>query len=214
MSARPTLAAVVIAWAAAGGCGAAAPPVVLDGSWPAPTARASVDDATDAYAAQTAAWTRHATLRRGYREVLTVDATLLAPPWRVAHAERAAALSGQPVAPLLEAERAADDEAYAVQLLLTTWERRENNLDQGERATWQVALIAEDGTVVPARRVARDKRPRTAIAAEFPTMGDFAQAYVAYFPRELALLGPSTREVRLRLHGTQGAVELRWQQPR
>lgn len=195
------------------GCHVTPAPVPLVGTWPALPALADADDADDLYRDETAAWTRSGNVRNGYREVLQVAATLAAPPWQVARVARTAALHADD-APArdarLEAARSADTESVTVYLAVATWDRRENNLDRGARASWAALLIADDGTRLSPTKIERDKRPRPVLRAEFPHLDDFAEVYAVTFPRPATLFGPAVQTIRLRLIGAEGAVELRW----
>ncbi len=209
---RPRL-ALALALALAG-CHATPGPVPLTGSWPAlPTLATDADDADDLYRDETAIWTRSGNVRNGYREVLRADATLAAPPWQVARVARTAALHGDDAAARdarLDAVRSADAETVLVYLAVATWDRRENNFDRGARASWTALLIASDGARLAATKIERDKRPRPVLRAEFPHLEDFAEVYTLTFPRPASLFGPSVADVRLRLIGAEGAVELTW----
>lgn len=193
-----------MAFALIAACATAPPRVPLDGAWP--QAPATYDEAHDT-------WTRRATLRDGYREVLTVEATLKAPPWRAAHARHVASLRGGSDEALLAAAREADAGGVEVELVVTAWDRAENDLDRGARASWQVALLTDDGAAIAPRTVVRDRRPPSTIRAEYPGLGHFAQAYAVTFPRDVPVFGPTTRRLRLRVSGTQGALELAWDAP-
>lgn len=210
------VAMVAGAMAAASGCRSAPPRVPLTSAWPAPAASDSVADADARYQATTKRWTRHGLVRNGYREVVSVDATLASPAWLAAKVERDAALAGD--GPTEREARwttaqAADATSYVVHLLIATWDRRENNLDRGERASWTVTLMGDDGRRLAPTKVVRDKRPRPVIRAEFDHLGDFAEAYTITFPRDVPLFGDGARQIRLRVSGAEGATELSWDAP-
>ena len=101
-------------------------------------------------------------------------------------------------------------DTYEVTILLSTWDRRENDLHRGPRASWHVALIDETGTAITPTTIERDRRPENVIRADYPHYGDFMQAYVAKFPKTLELMKPGAHEFRLRVWGPRGAVELTW----
>ena len=195
------LALIVIA-----ACGAP-PPVKLTEEWPASTA--DYDDVT-------ATWTRRTTLRGQFQEALDLAATFKSPEWRAAHAARDAdhrGLTGD-----ARAQRRAQAQAemagpYEVELLVTTWDRRENDLDRGKKSVWHVVLVDEAGHEVEPLEIIKDKRPVLTLRAEFPTFGDFATAYVARFPRTSPLFGPNVHAVRLRMSSERGGVELVWAAP-
>ena len=206
---------VALLLASAIGCGSAPPTVPLTGAWPAQAA-ADFDDLDDHYQEQTALWTRRGRVRTGYREVLIVDATLASPPWLAAKAARDGALAGDNAAERdarLAKVQADDATGYVVHLLVATWDRRENNLDRGAAASWAPVLIAENGARLSPSKIARDKRPRPVLRAEFAHLGDFAEAYTVTFPRDVALFRDDAKQIRMRLIGTEGAVELSWDAP-
>ncbi len=199
-------------WLAALGLAAAcvksAPPVDLHAGWPAGDVRAADYDAA------TRTWTRTGKLRRDYQLVAEVHATLKAPPWRAAWIARRAErgnLTGDGRAQLEAEQRAADAEALEVEIVLTTWDRRENDLDRGDKSVWRMVLVDAAGVEVPPSEVKRDRRPDNVIRAEYPSYGDFSRAYVARFPREL--LGAGDRLV-LKMSSTRGGFDLVWQDPR
>lgn len=190
----------------AAACGGAAR-VPLTNEWPA---RAGAFDE------ETRRWTRSESMSAAYQQVLSVDATLLAPSWRAARAARDARLRA--LGPAATEELAAKARADAtgpweIELLVTTWDRRENDLHRGDRATWRVALLDEQGNEIAPIEVVRDRRPQHVVRAEYPHLGDFAQPYIARFPKDKVVLGPQVRRVRLRLTSVRGAVELQWLAP-
>lgn len=207
MSAAARAAATgLLALLLAAGCATARVP--LTNEWPV-----SAGD----YQAVTRAWTRSASLTQDYQLVIAAEATLLSAPWRAAKAEREARLRGLGPAArqaLLDAERAqAQQGPWEIELLVTTWDRKENDLHRGPRASWRVALLDEQGNEIAPVEVTRDRRPPHVVRAEFAHLGDFAQAYVVRFAKEVPLLGPGVRRVRLRVTSARGAVELAWLAP-
>src|SRR5207249_3490286 len=104
------------------------------------------------------------------------------------------------------AKKAALTDPFEVELLVTTWDRKENDLDRGKRSVWHVVLLDEQGKEIEPLEIVRDKRPTFTLRAEFPAYGDFATAYVAKFPRASGVLGPSVKRVRLRMSSERGAV--------
>ena len=154
-----------------------------------------------------------AVLRGQYQvEVLDLSATLKSPEWREAHALRDADfrnLVGDARDARVAQAQAEAGGPYEVELLVTTWDRRENDLERGKRSVWRVVMV--DGTgheIEPPSKIVRDKRPLFVVRAEFPGFGDFATAYIARFPRTTPLLGPSVRLVRLRMSSERGGVEV------
>lgn len=193
---------------AAGGCGGADPAVRLGEDWPATPRRD--------YAEVTEQWTRTARMRSPYQEALELAATFKSPEWRAARAEKdadARGLTGEARAQRMEQARAEAAGPYEFQLMVVTWDRRENDLDRGAKSVWRVRLLDERGMEIEPLEIVKDKRPPFIIREEFPAFGDFATAYVARFPRDRPILGPEVREVRLRFSSSRGGVGLSWKAP-
>jgi len=190
-------------------CGPAAPPVHLTEDWPARTSAAEYDQIT-------AAWTRSAVIRGQYQEVLDLAVTFKSPEWRAVHAARDAehrGLTGEARDQQLAQAHAEMAGPYEVELMVTTWDRRENDLDRGQKSVWRVRLVDEQGREIEPIEIIKDRRPTFTLRSEFPALGDFAVAYVARFPRTLPVLGPSVRSLRLRISGERGGVEVAWNAP-
>jgi hypothetical protein len=207
-SASAAAAALVVGVAVVAACGPPPPPIVLAEDWPAA--------APGSYKAVTTVWTRTATLRGAYQEVLDLAATFKSAQWRYVHALRTAqdrGLAGNQLTETLDAARADVSGPYEVELLVTTWDRRENDLDRGAKSVWHVALVDEAGHEITPLEIVKDRRPNFVVRAEFPAFGDFATAYVARFPRVTPLLGPNIHQVRLRMSSERGGVEVSWQVP-
>jgi hypothetical protein len=199
------LAAGVLA-ALAFGCGSrAAGPVSLDGTWP---------ERPGSYGDVHEQWTRHGVLRKYPSIVLEVYATFKSPAWRAAHASHLAErrnMSNAARAVFLEQTRlASENEPYEVQLLVTTHDRRENDLTKGKRSVWRVVLVDQQGNEIEPISIERDRRPFEVIRAEFPDFGDFAEPYVARFPRDVVLLGHDVTQFSLKMGSARGGVELVW----
>jgi hypothetical protein len=190
-------------------CGPAVTPVRLTEDWPAAKTPLDYDEITRA-------WTRTGTIRGQYQEVLDLAVTFKSPEWRAAHAARDADHRG-----LIGAERdqvMAQAQAemagpYEVELMVTTWDRRENDLDRGKRSVWRVVLVDDHGNEIEPIEILKDRRPTFTLRSEFPALGDFAVAYIARFPRQTALLGPNVHQLRLRISGERGGVEVAWSSP-
>lgn len=208
MSQRPGLlssaALAAVLAALLSGCAAPSKAVSLGGEWPAQV---------DAFADVTHTWTRSTSMSANAQQVLSVDATLLAPDWRAARAVRDAERRGLGPearnALLLQAQEDAKG-PFEVEVLLTTWDRSENDLNRGKRATWKVALLDGAGNEIVPVEIVRDRRPAYMLKADFPLYGDFAEAYIVRFPKEAQVLGPQIKQVRLRLASVRGSVELTW----
>jgi hypothetical protein len=185
-------------------CASTPAAVRLDESWPA---RAPDYDET------TTAWTRHTMMRGDYQEALSLDAIFKSPDWRAAHAARDAehrGLDGAAREGVIAQAQADMAGPYEVELLLTTWDRRENDLDRGKKSVWRVVLVDEQGKEIEPLEIVKDKRPSYVLRAEFPAYGDFATAYVARFPRTAPVLGANVHTLKLRLSSERGGAEVVW----
>lgn len=204
MKAAAVTAAITVALAA---CGEVPPVIRLDELWPS---------VLYGYEAVTDAWTRDSSLRGQYQETLDLRATFKSPDWRAAHAQRVAenrGLDGAARDPVFAQAKADMAGPYEFELMFTTWDRRENDLDRGKNSVWRVFLVDDQGHEIAPLDIRRDRRPLYTIRAEFPAMGDFATAYVAQFPRTQPVLGPNVHALRMRLSGERGGVELSWAAP-
>jgi len=191
----------------AAACGAADPRVRLTGEWPPHSGD---------YLTVTQEWTRSAVLRGSYQEVMELSATLKSPEWHAAHAERDAknrGLVGEAKAQRLAQAQAEAAGPFEFELMVSTWDRRENDLDRGKKSVWRVVLLDAEGKEIEPLEIVRDKRPAFVVRAEFPAFGDFATAYVLRFPREANVLGPNVRRVQLRISGERGGLQLNWDAP-
>lgn len=185
-------------------CGHASPNVSLDNKWP--TQVRDYDDVTEE-------WTRKTSLRDQYQEIADIAVVFRSPEWRASHATRDANnrhLTGEARDQVLAQAQAAAAGPYEVELLVTTWDRRENDLDRGKKSVWRVVLIGEDGKEIEPLEIVKDKRPTFTIRADYPVLGDFATAYVARFPPEAPVLGPNVRKVRLVMSSARGGLEVTW----
>jgi hypothetical protein len=183
------------------------PNVKLTEDWPA--------NAGD-YVATTKRWTRSTILNGQYQEVLGVVATFKSPEWRAAHVAREAetrGLTADGLAQLVAQEQADAAGPYEIEMLVTTWDRRENDLQRGKKSVWRVVMVDDQGKEIEPIEITRDKRPTFIVRAEYPLLGDFAEPYIARFPRTEPLMGPAVRQLRLRMSSEQGGVELHWDAP-
>jgi hypothetical protein len=190
-----------------GACAGAPPKVRLDDAWP---------KEVDAYEDVTERWTRKTELQTSYQQVIELVAILKSPEWRAARAVRDANLrgvQGQARDAVLAQAQADMAGPWEVELLVTTWDRRENDLNRGAKSVWRVVLIDDQGNEIEHLEIVKDKRPANTVRADFPEFGDFATAYVARFPRDKVVLGAGVRKVRLRMSSPRGAVEVAWEAP-
>src|SRR5262249_29361163 len=91
-------------------------------------------------------WTRKAQLRASYQEVCELVATLKSSEWRAAQAMQDAEVRGLIGAARderLARARAEIAGPYELEVMVTTWDRRENDLDRGKKSVWRVVLIDE-----------------------------------------------------------------------
>jgi hypothetical protein len=211
MSCRAAIAVASLAAALAAACASSPPPVELSESWPA-----RAGDFEDV----SRKWTRHGRERTGpddrgnvIDQALDVIATFKSPEWRAAYVQYRAEHNKLPpgeVAALTAREQADDKQHYEVMLLVATYDPRLNDLQKGARSIWRVALVDATGAEIVASEIKRDRRPRSAIAAEFPGLGDFHEPYVARFPRTVNLLRPDANRFSLKVTSSQVGVELVW----
>ncbi|HEY5946501.1 MAG TPA: hypothetical protein VIV40_13460 [Kofleriaceae bacterium] len=196
---------VILALAVVGfGCGPKHPPVDLSGRWPT-----TAED----YDKTTGRWTRSGQTRDQYQEILELAATFRSPEWRAAYASRDAYFRGlQGAAREARMAQAKADDAgpYEVELMVTTWDRRENDLDRGKKSIWRVVLLDDQDNEIEPIEIVKDKRPAFTVRSDFPAFGDFAVAYIARFPRDKQLLGPNVARLRLRMSSVRGFVVLTW----
>ena len=192
-------------------CAGAPPNPRFVGTWPTETPPSS------AYDRETAAWSRGGELHANFQQVAKLHALIKAPSWRAAWVARRAeqgSLSPGAKQELLTAQQAADQEALEVVLVLTTWDRSENDLDRGARSVWRVALVDADGNEHLPVEIKRDRRPEMVLRAEYPGVDDFSKVYVAKFPRDIHVYGDDVQQVGLRVSSPRGGIELTWQADR
>ena len=185
-------------------CAVSHPTVRLTEDWPA-TPRD--------YASVVRDWTRKAQLHASYQEVCELVATFKSAKWRAAFARHDAdlrGLVGEGREQRIAQSRADVAGPYELEIMLTTWDRRENDLDRGKKSVWRVVLIDEDGQEIEPLEIVRDRRPAFVVRAEFPALGEFATPYIARFPRTRPIFGPSAKHVRLRMSSTRGGLEVAW----
>jgi hypothetical protein len=195
--------ALWLAWSCAA-CAVAYPSVKLSEDWPAQPRD---------YSTVVQDWTRKAQLRANYQEVCELVATLKAPEWRAAFAVRDAdsrGLAGQAREQRIAESRADVAGPYEVEVMLTTWDRRENDLDRGKKSVWRIVLLDQTGHEIEPLEIIRDRRPSFVVRAEFPALGEFAMPYVVRFPRTTPIFGPTAKQIRLRMSSTRGGLEVDW----
>lgn len=160
------------------------------------------------YQQTTIEWTRRAKLHQTYQEIIQLAATYKSAAWRAAHATKEAdarGLTGAARDQHVAQARGAATAAVEIEMLVTTWDRRENDLDRGASSVWRVRLLDDGGGEIAPLEIIKDKRPVLAVRADFPAMGDFATPYVARFP-----IKPGMSTIRLRMSSSRGGVEVSW----
>jgi hypothetical protein len=200
-AARVTVLVTVLVGAA---CTVSYPGVRLTEDWPA-TPRDYTSVVHD--------WTRKAQLHASYQEVCELVAIFKSAEWRAAFARHDAdlrGLVGEGREQRIAQSRAEVAGPYELEIMLTTWDRRENDLDHGKRSVWRVVLIDENGQEIEPLEIVRDRRPAFVVRAEFPALGEFATPYIARFPRTRPIFGPGAKQVRLRMTSTRGGLEVDW----
>ncbi len=203
---RSAICIAAIVWLCSA-CAVTYPTVRLTEDWPA-TIRDYDDVVQD--------WTRKAQLHANYQEVCELVATFKSAEWRAAHALHDAeirGLTGSAREQRLAQSRAEVAGPYELEVMVTTWDRRENDLDRGKKSVWRIVLIDESGQEVEPLEIVKDRRPSFVVRAEFPSLGEFATPYVARFPRTAQILGPAAKQVRLRMSSTRGGLEVHWNAP-
>jgi len=203
---KPAVFLFAIVWLLAS-CGATSRPVRLTEDWPA-----TIRD----YGVVVQDWTRRAELRGDYQEVCELVATLKSPEWRASHAVHDAeirALTGDAREQAIVLARAEVAGPFEFEVMVTTWDRRENDLDRGKKSVWRIVLIDETGREIEPIEIVRDRRPAFVVRAEFPALGEFATPYIVRFPRAAEIFGSTVKQVRLRMSSPRGGLEVVWKAP-
>ncbi|HLL21915.1 MAG TPA: hypothetical protein VK427_07280 [Kofleriaceae bacterium] len=155
-------------------------------------------------------WTRKGEMRQRYQAALNVAVTFKSLQWREAFARKTAedrGLEGAALEQHIEQAKADDAGPLEFQMIVTTWDRRENDLERGKKSVWRVVLLDEQGMEIEPLEIVRDKRPDYIIRAEFHDMPNFSRAYVARFPRD-KITDPS--KLRMHMSSPRGGVRLVW----
>ena len=132
-------------------------------------------------------------LRGEYQEVLDLAVTFKSPEWRAAHAARDAehrGLTGDARDQRLAQAQAEMAGPYEVELMVTTWDRRENDLDRGQKSVWRVVLVDEQGREIEPIEIVKDAGRRSSLRSEFPALGDFADGVRRAVPAHAAAARP------------------------
>jgi hypothetical protein len=162
------------------------------------------------YERTTTTWTRKGEMRQRYQEALTVAVTFKSMQWREAFARKTGedrGLTGPALDQHIAKAKADDAGPLEFQMIVVTWDRRENDLDRGKKSVWRIALLDDQGMEVEPLEIVKDKRPKFIIRAEFPAMGDFGEAYIVRFPREKVT---NLSNLRLHMSSPRGGLRLVW----
>jgi len=141
---------------------------------------------------------------------LTVAVTFKSLEWREAFAKKVAhdrGLEGAALDAQIAQAKADDAGPLEFQMIVTTWDRRENDLERGKKSVWRVRLLDEQGMEVEPIEITRDKRPDHIIDAEFREMKNFSKAYVVRFPRDRIT---NLANLRMHMSSPRGGVRLVW----
>jgi hypothetical protein len=160
------------------------------------------------YQRTTNQWTRTSELQAQYQQIIKVAATYKSMEWRIAHAEKEAdarGLTGPAREQVLAQARADASGPVEFELIVTTWDKRENDLDRKDKSSWRVRLLDTSGKEIQPLEILKDKRPYLVIRSEFPAMADFATAYIVRFPPAI-----NAADLRLRVSSERGGVEVAW----
>jgi hypothetical protein len=158
----------------------------------------------------TNSWTRKGQMRELYQEALTVSVTFKSLQWRQAFAHKTGkdrGLEGPALEQHLAKAQADDAGPLEFEMIVVTWDRRENDLNRGKRSVWRVVLLDDQGLEVEPLEIIKDKRPDYDIKSEFPAMTTFATAYVARFPREKIT---NLANLRMHMSSPRGGLRLVW----
>lgn len=207
MNVRCAATCIVATMAFVTACAATEPRVALVDSWPTQA---------PSYDAAYKTWTHHAELHDDYQQVIIVDATLHAPAWRMANVTRARDQANQNDADYAKAlaDTKADAAAHhRISLVVTTWDRRENNLTRGAQAAWHLTLSDDAGHSWTPTSIVQDRRSEHVLRADYPTLRDFSAVYIATFDGSTKLLGNGAKNITLRVYGARGAVDVHWRAP-
>jgi len=169
------------------------------------------------YPQQVLKWTRHGHVRFDFDEALSVDATLHAPEFRAAYAEKWVAQFSLVGA---EAEKVRSDffadvaDVWEVHLESASHTHDEDNF-KPERHLWHLALVTDQGREVSASEIKIDKEKRDVATALYPHATVFSRGWRVRFPRKLAdgqpLIEAGTRRLTLRIAGPHGSTDIVWQ---
>ncbi len=156
-------------------------------------------------------WQRSDTLT-GYPEtVADAVAVLKTPEWWAAYTNRLTKVqlySDVRAKAFLSEVQKNSKEYVEVHLYFTTYHRRENKLQSGDRAPWKMLLSTADGIEHEPISVTLDRRPRSVIRSDIPGLKAFSRPYIVRFPAIPQLM--SKDNIALTIHSPRGAIQLKW----
>jgi hypothetical protein len=168
------------------------------------------------YVDQLKRWTRHGHLQDEFDAALDVDATLRAPEFRAAYAEKWIAVFR--IGPV-DAARTRDElmaegaDTFEFHAELATHRYELNDLTS-MKSVWRLTLIDDQGREVTPREVVLTKARRELEMEFYPYAGLFTRGWRIRFPRTLPsgqpLVTAETKSLTLRIAGPQGSVDLVW----
>ena len=101
---------------------------------------------------------------------------------------------------------------YEVELMVTTWDRRENDLDRGKKSVWRVVLVDEQGNEIEPLEIVKDKRPAFTCAPTFRRSATSRRRTSRDF-RARPAARSDVKRMRLRMSSARGGVQLTWLAP-
>jgi hypothetical protein len=190
------------------GCGGAPVRVSLEPPAKPPTAKEYVDELKR--------WTRHGHIISDFDETLTVDATLHAPEFREAFAEKwidvyrmnesdaaaARAKMKADIADVWELHAETSTHIYDVNEFNTT------------KSPWRVTLVDDRNRSISTTDIKLDRSRREVTLVLYPYATLFSRSWKMRFPRNLPdgspLITADTKSLVLRIAGPAGSVDLVW----
>lgn len=204
---RAPRAALLVAAALAGGCGAAKPISVDFGETPR-------DYVARDYERVYENWTRHQRVLNEADVALEVWATYKSWDFREAYVERYASiysLSDTDRKTLREAQQAAYHAAYEFHVTAQAWNYKWNDLEKPSSA-WRTTLIDALGHELAPEYVKVEKLPDAYEREFFPRKTPFTKTYSIRFvaPSDGDFAGPKAGSLTLRFASPLGRVEVEW----
>ena len=191
------------------GCASAPPKVSLA----PPSSQPSANDYVD----ELKTWTRHGHVIYDFDEALTVDATLHAPQFRAAYAEKwidVYRLNAEDAAKKRVELNAEIADLWELHVETSTHFYQINDFTQG-KGIWRVTLIDDKGRAIQPVDLRLSVNKRDVDLAFYPYASIFSRGWRFRFPRTLAdgspLVTGDTKFIALRIAGPQGSTDLVWE---